>query len=156
MAYFGGIFSQTSQWAFLEGPFSTIAGCPKQPISLNGCFPSSMGRFPTLMGRFPTLMCRFPPKTNGAKIIALHNFIVLNEFPRSCNNSLHCRNGFELIPWLCNILRCCKTYYVNIGLHYILVFKLICRVCTYFTLQNRFRIDSVVILVFDGSGPFPS
>ena len=46
---------QTSLWAFLEGPFSAMAGVPrKQPINLNGCFPSLMGPFfPTLMGHFP-------------------------------------------------------------------------------------------------------
>ena len=39
---------------FLEGPFSTVAGCPKTArLPYNGRFPSLMGRFLTLMGRFP-------------------------------------------------------------------------------------------------------
>ena len=44
---------------FLEGPFSTMAGCPKTAHS------PLLGRFPSFMGRFPTLMGRFPKCVNG-------------------------------------------------------------------------------------------
>ena len=49
--------SWTSEWAFLEGPFSTTAGCPKNcPLPLVGRFPSLMGSFSTLMGSFPACL----------------------------------------------------------------------------------------------------
>ena len=44
--------------SFLEGPFSTMAACPKTARA-------PMGRFPSLMGRFPTLTSRFPKYLNG-------------------------------------------------------------------------------------------
>ena len=75
---------------------------------------------------FLAIMTKF---TIGAKIITLHNFIVSNSFPQLCNHSLHYRIGFELIPGLCNFLRCCKAYHVGIELHYRIVFELIYRLC---------------------------
>ena len=57
--------------AFLEVPFSTMAGCPKTAISVNGAFPLLNGPFSDLiaivpfplmplMGRFPS--CKSPGK----------------------------------------------------------------------------------------------
>ena len=46
-----------------------------------------------------------------------------------CTKFLHCRIGFELSPWLCNVLRCCQAYHTKIGLHYIIVFESISRLC---------------------------
>ena len=67
--------------------------------------------------------------TIGAKMITSHNFIVLNYFPRLCNDFLHYRIGFELFLRLCNLSRCYKAYHVGSGLHYIMVFELIYRLC---------------------------
>ena len=36
---------------------------------------------------------------------------------------------FELFPRLCNFLRSCKAYHVDIRLHYITVFEFIYRLC---------------------------
>ena len=56
---------------------------------------------------------------------------------------LHCRIGFELFPWLCLFLHYCKAYHVDIGLHYIIVFKLICQFSHLFLL---YRIGFKLIL----------
>ena len=68
----------------------------------------------------------------GAKSITLHNIVVSNSFPQLCKYSLHHRLGFESFPRLCNSLRCCKSYHVDIGLHYILVIEFIDRLCNLF------------------------
>ena len=70
--------------------------------------------------------------TIGAKIITLRNFVVSNSFPRLCNQCLHYRIAFELFPWLCNFLCCCKAYRAHIGLHYTIVFEIIERLCNLF------------------------
>ena len=61
----------------------------------------------------------------GPKLLHYITLLFRINFPRLCNNSLHCRIGFELFPRLCNLLCCYKAYHVGIGLHYIIVFKLI-------------------------------
>ena len=83
--------------------------------------------------------------TIRAKIITLHNFVVSNSFPRLRNKFSHYRIGFESISGLCNFLRCCDTYHVDVGVHYI-IFKLFYQLCnSFFTLQTRFRINYVII-----------
>ena len=62
---------------------------------------------------------------SGVVFCALNNFIVSNYFPQLRFDFLHHRAGFELFPRLCNFLRCCTVYHVDIRLHYITVFKFI-------------------------------
>ena len=53
------LLSWTSEWDFLEGPFSTMAGVSKTAHWLSWIVS------PTLMGRFPPLMGRCPECLNG-------------------------------------------------------------------------------------------
>ena len=73
---------------------------------------------------------------------------------RLCNNCLHCGIDFEIFPRLCNFLRCCRGFHVDIRLHYVIVFEFICWLCHFmFTLQKWFRIDYVIISAATVLGP---
>ena len=46
------------------------------------------------------------------------------------------RIGLELISQLCDFLRCCKTYHVDIGLHYIIVSNSLTSYVIYFCITE--------------------
>ena len=75
-------------------------------------------------GRVPK--CSLPRKTLWNKL-CLHVLCAVLSWVCTCIPAIilyiteFC---FELFPRLCNLLRCCKAYHVDIGIHYILVWEL--------------------------------
>ena len=60
--------------------------------------------------------------------------------------------GFELFPLLCNLLRCYRAYHGGIGLHYIIVFELIYRLCNLFSETPKRQCNITRIYVLEGVG----
>ena len=67
-----------------------------------------------------------------ANMITLHNLVYLNLFPWLYTKCLQYRNCFELFPWSCHVLRCCKPYLPDIGLHYTIGLGSFARSCHLF------------------------
>ena len=66
------------------------------------------------------------------------HYITLFKNIRLCN-IFHYTTGFEFFPQFCNALCCCRVHHVDMGLHYMIVFKLIYWLCNLFL---HYRIGS--------------
>ena len=80
----------------------------------------------------------FSRNWGGPQASELHyiTFLFRINGPDLRGNFLHCRVGFELSSHLCNFMRCCRAHHVDIGLHYMVVFELIYRLCHVFCITE--------------------